>query len=64
MIHTVDPMRQGEVDADKFRKEVMKSLDATTLVVNGNTDNDKNKEDPNRGSNGNIPSIHVTQVGE
>lgn len=68
MIHTVDPMREGEVDPMKFRNEVMQTLNVETLAVpaimNGVTtgDDTKTEEDKREGSNGNIPSIHVTQV--
>lgn len=65
MIHTVDPMREGEVDPMKFRNEVMQTIDVQTLAVpaimNG-VDDIKKEEDKREGSNGNIPSIHVTQV--
>jgi hypothetical protein len=74
MIHTVDPMREGEVDPVKFRNEMMQSLDVPSLLLvangtpneNGDTNANNNKKidaDVKRdGSNGNIPSIHVTQV--
>jgi len=56
-------MTEGEVDPDKFRNELLQTLDVPSLVPNGVTsDSDATKKSEERGSNGNVPSIHVTQV--
>lgn len=69
MIHTVDPMREGEVDPVKFRNEMMQSLDGPALLLVANGVSEDMTKDSNgdakpreNGSNGNIPSIHVTRV--